>query len=133
MKLLIIEIVLCCFTFVVTYSEVHGGGVQFPLLSKCLRLQKLCSESPESSSQHQIVQLPDFPGGVEAFELCAKFCYGISITLSPYNIVAARCGAEYLQMTEEVEKGNLIQKLEVFFNSCILLDFGIAITNLFEI
>ncbi|KAI9074118.1 hypothetical protein K1719_017245 [Acacia pycnantha] len=92
---------------------------KFPLLSKCLRLQRLCSESP-GSSPHQIVQLPDFPGGVEAFELCAKFCYGITITLSAYNIVAARCAAEYLQMTEEVEKGNLIYKLEVFFNSCIL-------------
>ncbi|KAK7252414.1 hypothetical protein RIF29_36338 [Crotalaria pallida] len=92
---------------------------KFPLLSKCLRLQKLCSESPDSP-QHQIVQLPDFPGGVEAFELCAKFCYGITITLSPYNIVAARCATEYLQMTEDVEKGNLIYKLEVFFNSCIL-------------
>lgn len=92
---------------------------KFPLLSKCLRLQRLCLESPDSSPQ-QIVQLPDFPGGVEAFELCAKFCYGITVTLSAYNIVAARCAAEYLQMTEDVEKGNLIYKLEVFFNSCIL-------------
>ncbi|KAI9124983.1 hypothetical protein K1719_003599 [Acacia pycnantha] len=92
---------------------------KFPLLSKCLRLQRLCSESPDPSP-HQIVQLPDFPGGVEAFELCAKFCYGMTITLSAYNIVAARCAAEYLQMTEDVEKGNLIYKLEVFFNSCIL-------------
>ncbi|OIV93048.1 hypothetical protein TanjilG_20710 [Lupinus angustifolius] len=92
---------------------------KFPLLSKCLQLQRMCSESPDSP-QHQIVQLPDFPGGVEAFELCAKFCYGITITLSPYNIVAARCAAEYLQMIEDVEKGNLIYKLEVFFNSCIL-------------
>ncbi|KAI3452670.1 hypothetical protein Pfo_009334 [Paulownia fortunei] len=92
---------------------------QFPLLSKCLRLQRLCSESPEAS-QLQLVQLHDFPSGVEAFELCAKFCYGITITLSAYNIVSIRCAAEYLQMTEDVEKGNLIYKLEVFFNSCIL-------------
>ncbi|KAF5178873.1 BTB/POZ domain-containing protein [Thalictrum thalictroides] len=92
---------------------------KYPLLSKCLRLQRLCSESPNSSPQ-QIIQLPDFPGGVEAFETCAKFCYGITITVSAFNIVSIRCAAEYLQMTEEVEKGNLIYKLEVFFNSCIL-------------
>lgn len=102
---------------------------QFPLLSKCLRLQRLCSESPESS-QHQIVQLPDFPGGVEAFELCAKFCYGITITLSAYNIVSARCAAEYLQMTEDVEKGNLIYKIEVFLNSCILNGWRDSIVTL---
>ncbi|XWS63729.1 hypothetical protein CRYUN_Cryun06bG0126400 [Craigia yunnanensis] len=93
--------------------------MQFPLLSKCLRLQRICSESPETS-QHQKIQLPDFPSGIEAFELCVKFCYGITITLSAFNIVAARCAAEYLQMTEDVEKGNLVYKLEVFFNSCIL-------------
>ncbi|CAN1838675.1 BTB/POZ domain-containing protein At1g67900, partial [Linum perenne] len=102
---------------------------QFPLLSKCSRLQRLCSDSPEQS-QHQILQLPDFPGGIEAFELCAKFCYGITVTLSGYNIVAARCAAEYLQMSEEVEKGNLIYKLEVFLNSCILHGWKDSIVTL---
>ncbi|KAK8657363.1 hypothetical protein V6N13_035604 [Hibiscus sabdariffa] len=92
---------------------------KFPLLSKCLRLQRICSESPETL-QRQIIQLPDFPGGMEAFELCAKFCYGITVTLSAYNIVEVRCAAEYLQMTDEVEKGNLVYKVEVFFKSCIL-------------
>lgn len=102
---------------------------KFPLLSKCLRLQRICSESPEVC-QNQTIQLPDFPGGVEAFELCAKFCYGITITISAYNIVAARCAAEYLQMTEEVEKGNLVYKLEVFFNSCILHGWRDSIVTL---
>ncbi|KAK4780780.1 hypothetical protein SAY87_016886 [Trapa incisa] len=100
---------------------------KFPLLSKCLRLQRLCSESPDTTS---MVQLPDFPGGIEAFELCAKFCYGITITLSAYNIVAARCAAEYLQMSEDVEKGNLIYKLEVFFTSCILQGWRDCIVTL---
>ncbi|XP_071706230.1 BTB/POZ domain-containing protein At1g67900 isoform X2 [Rutidosis leptorrhynchoides] len=104
-------------------------SLTFPLLSKCLRLQKLCSESPESS-QLQIIQLPDFPGGTESFELCAKFCYGITITLSAYNVVSARCAAEYLQMTEDVEKGNLVYKLDVFFNSCILNGWKDSIVTL---
>ncbi|CAI9761733.1 unnamed protein product [Fraxinus pennsylvanica] len=92
---------------------------KFPLVSKSLRLQRLCLESPESL-QKQMVQLPDLPGGDEAFELCAKFCYGITITLSAYNVVSIRCAAEYLQMTEAVEKGNLVAKVELFFTSCIL-------------
>ncbi|KAL8201328.1 hypothetical protein R6Q57_012667 [Mikania cordata] len=92
---------------------------KFPLLSKCLKLQRDCSENPDSS-QLQMIEFSDFPGGVDAFELCVKFCYGIAVTLSAYNIVAARCAAKYLQMTEDVEKGNLVHKLELFFNSCIL-------------
>ncbi|KAF8390502.1 hypothetical protein HHK36_025029 [Tetracentron sinense] len=102
---------------------------KFPLLSKCLRLQQQCSESPESS-QCQEIQLLDFPGGIEAFETCAKFCYGITITLSAFNIVSVRCAAEYLQMTEDVEKGNLIYKLEVFLNSCILHGWKDSIVTL---
>ncbi|KAK4785590.1 hypothetical protein SAY86_002279 [Trapa natans] len=105
---------------------------KFPLLSKCLRLKGLCHESPDHSSDHDkpMVQLPDFPGGAEAFELCAKFCYSITITLSAQNIVAARCAAEYLHMSEDVEKGNLIYKLEVFFNSCILRGWRDCIVTL---
>ncbi|KAH6801914.1 Phototropic-responsive NPH3 family protein [Perilla frutescens var. frutescens] len=102
---------------------------KFPLLSKCLRLQRLCSESPDAS-QIQLIKLPDFPGGVEAFELCAKFCYGITITLSAFNIVSIRCAAEYLQMTEDVDKGNLIYKVEVFLNSCILHGWRDSIVTL---
>ncbi|GER56013.1 phototropic-responsive NPH3 family protein [Striga asiatica] len=93
---------------------------KYPLLSKSLLLQKLCSEIPKTPSNLHIVQLPDFPGGPDSFELCAKFCYGITITVSAYNFVPARCAAEYLQMTEKVEPGNLIHKLETFFVCCIL-------------
>ncbi|VFQ89970.1 unnamed protein product [Cuscuta campestris] len=107
---------------------------KFPLLSKSLRLQRLCSEmsekGPEASSQHQTVQLRDFPCEPEAFELCAKFCYGITVTVSAYNIVSARCTAEYLEMTEEVERGNLIHKLEAFLSSCILQGWKDAIITL---
>ena len=54
----------------------------------------------------------DFPGGPKAFEICAKFCYGMIVTLNAYNVVAARCAAEYLEMTEDVDRGNLIFKIE---------------------
>ncbi|KAK9008230.1 hypothetical protein V6N11_075132 [Hibiscus sabdariffa] len=73
------------------------------MFSKLMELDKsICSESPDTL-QHQILRLPDFPAGIEAFQLCAKFCCGITITLRAYNLVAA----EYLQMTEDVVKGNL--------------------------
>ncbi|KAI3970418.1 hypothetical protein MKX01_024065 [Papaver californicum] len=91
---------------------------KFPLLSKCLYLQRLCVTL--KASQELVIELDDFPCGIEVFEICAKFCYGIGITLSPLNIVSVRCAAEYLQMTEDVDKGNLISKLEAFLNACIL-------------
>ncbi|KAM0940844.1 putative BTB/POZ domain, NPH3 domain, NPH3/RPT2-like family protein [Dioscorea sansibarensis] len=92
---------------------------KFPLLSKCQLLQKLVSETKNSSSD-AVLHLPDIPGCAEAFEQCAKFCYSITITLSALNIVPVRCAAEYLGMTEEVDRGNLVSKLDVFLKSCIL-------------
>ncbi|CAH9073993.1 unnamed protein product [Cuscuta epithymum] len=96
---------------------------KFPLFSKCLRLHKQArsdwAETSGQARQPPTVELPDFPGGLEAFELCTKFCYGYTITLSAHNIVSVRCAAEYLQMTEEIERGNLISKLDTFLNSCI--------------
>ncbi|KAL6501901.1 hypothetical protein OROGR_027034 [Orobanche gracilis] len=94
---------------------------KFPLLSKSNRLQKLVCEANEENSDE--IQLADFPGGPTSFEMCAKFCYGITVTLSPYNVVAARCASEYLEMTEDLERGNLILKIEIFLNSGVLLSW----------
>ncbi|CAN4077088.1 unnamed protein product [Withania somnifera] len=74
---------------------------KFPLLSKSNRLQRLVSKTNEESSDE--IQFVDFPGGPTTFEICAKFCYGMKVTLNPYNVVAARCAAEYLEMTEDIQ------------------------------
>ncbi|KAM7501082.1 hypothetical protein LguiA_025496 [Lonicera macranthoides] len=92
---------------------------KFPLLPKCGLLQRLCSDTGDSSS-NVTLELHDIPGGEDAFELCAKFCYGITINISAHNFVSAFCAAKFLQMTEAVEKGNFVLKLEAFFSSCIL-------------
>ena len=43
----------------------------------------------------------------------------MTVTLNAYNVVAARCAAEYLGMHETVEKGNFIYKVDVFLSSSI--------------
>ncbi|KAF0909850.1 hypothetical protein E2562_000164 [Oryza meyeriana var. granulata] len=95
---------------------------KFPLLLKCGLLQRLCSDT-DDDEQPPVpvpVALHDIPGGEEAFELCAKFCYGISINISANNFVPAALAARFLRMTESVAKGNLVAKLDSFFDSCIL-------------
>ncbi|XP_024987238.1 BTB/POZ domain-containing protein At5g47800-like [Cynara cardunculus var. scolymus] len=91
---------------------------KFPLLPKCGLLQLLCSGRGHAGSV--TLDLHDIPGGEDAFELCAKFCYGIKIDLSAHNFVPAICAAMFLRMIETVGDGNFVSKLEVFFNSCIL-------------
>ncbi|KAK6927647.1 NPH3 domain [Dillenia turbinata] len=102
---------------IIRIGEVKFQLHKFPLLSKSNHLQKLVAKAHEESSDE--IYITDFPGGPKAFEICAKFCYGMIVTLNAYNVVAARCASEYLEMTEDVDRGNLIFKIEVFLNSSI--------------
>ncbi|KAM0888239.1 hypothetical protein ACQ4PT_028484 [Festuca glaucescens] len=91
---------------------------KFPLLSKCLLLQALCAEP--GCGDGDVIELAGFPGGAEAFEACAKFCYGITITVSARNLVPLRCAAAHLGMSEAADRGNLAAKLDSFLASCLL-------------
>lgn len=102
---------------VINVGDVKFYLHKFPLLSKSYRLQKLVASTNEENSDE--INIHDIPGGPAAFEVCAKFCYGMTVTLNAYNVVASRCAAEYLEMYETVEKGNLIYKIEVFLTSSI--------------
>lgn len=113
---------------VIQISNINYLLHQFSLLPKCGLLQRLCADSDDSSTV--TIQLHDIPGGEDAFELCAKYCYGITINLSAHNFVSAFCAAKFLRMTEAVEKGNFVLKLEAFFNSCILVGWKDSIITL---
>ncbi|KAF6170606.1 hypothetical protein GIB67_020168 [Kingdonia uniflora] len=106
---------------IVNVGDVKFYLHKFPLLSKSARLQKLVATTNEENSDE--IFIPDIPGGPVAFEICAKFCYGMTVTLNAYNVVVARCAAEYLEMHENLEKGNLIYKIEVFLNSSIFFSW----------
>ncbi|KAH7673508.1 BTB/POZ domain-containing protein NPY2 protein [Dioscorea alata] len=102
---------------VVTVGDVKFYLHKFPLLSKSGHLKRLMSTTNEDNNDE--IDISEIPGGSAAFEICAKFCYGMIVTLNAYNVVMARCAAEYLEMNETVDKGNLIYKIEVFLNSSV--------------
>ncbi|KAL6637282.1 hypothetical protein ACP70R_024854 [Stipagrostis hirtigluma subsp. patula] len=103
--------------FVISIGDIKFYLHKFPLLSKSARLQRLVASSNEEKNDE--VDISDIPGGPSAFEICAKFCYGMVVTLNAYNVLAARCAAEYLEMFETIEKGNLIYKIDVFLTSSV--------------
>lgn len=102
---------------------VQVGGVSFhlhkyPLLSRSGKMNRIIYESCEPAFNKII--LDDLPGGPESFELAAKFCYGIVLDLTGTNVSGLRCAAEYLEMTEDLEEGNLIFKTEAFLSYVVL-------------
>ncbi|KAK6152790.1 hypothetical protein DH2020_012429 [Rehmannia glutinosa] len=98
---------------VVSVGDVKFYVHKFPLLSKSSQLQKLVATTSDDNNDE--IDIHDIPGGPAAFEICAKFCYGMVVTLNAYNVVAARCAAEYLEMYETVEKETSYTKSTSFF------------------
>ncbi|KAE9455699.1 hypothetical protein C3L33_12405, partial [Rhododendron williamsianum] len=89
---------------------------KFPLLSRSGVLEKHIGEFSTDDGSICVVQFHDIPGGAKAFELIAKFCYGVKIELTALNVVGLRCAAEYLQMNEDYGERNLISQTEGFLN-----------------
>ncbi len=91
---------------------------ELPLVSKSGRLAKLVEEMLKEDDNEESfgcqIQLVDILGGVETFELAAKFHYQMKVELTTTNVVALRCVAEYLEMTDEFGDGNLIAKTKAF-------------------
>lgn len=88
-------------------------------------------DAQQSNSSYDCdIKLEDFPGGSETFEIILKFCYGFPIDFSSKNIAPLRCAAEYLDMTEELDDGNLISKTEAFLTFVVLSSWKDTITVL---
>ncbi|CAL5326162.1 hypothetical protein CsSME_00005582 [Camellia sinensis var. sinensis] len=112
---------------------VHIGAAsfslhKFPLVSKCGYIRKMVTKS--SDINLSTIDLPHIPGGAEAFELAAKFCYGINFEISTENIATLRCVAEHLEMTEDYAVSNLVGRTEAYLNEVALKSLAGAISIL---
>ena len=102
--------------FLLNHSISVPQLLQFPLISRSGLLEKRIGELTSEDGSNGIVKLNDMPGGSKAFELVAKFCYGMKLELTSSNVVSLRCAAEYLEMTEDYGEGNLIAQTEAFLS-----------------
>ncbi|XP_047315489.1 BTB/POZ domain-containing protein SR1IP1-like [Impatiens glandulifera] len=112
---------------------VHVAGVsfslhKFPLVSKSGYIRKMISESSDADLTH--LDLTNVPGGAEAFELAAKFCYCINFEIGTENIAMLRCVAEYLDMTEEYSIGNLVGRTETYLNDVVFKSLSSSLSVL---
>ncbi|XP_077243842.1 BTB/POZ domain-containing protein At1g30440-like [Tasmannia lanceolata] len=115
---------------IVEVEEMSFHLHKFPLLSRSGLMERLIAEVTDDGEEGCLIQLPDIPGGVKAFELVAKFCYGVKLELTASNVVYLRCAGEHLQMTEEYGEGNLISQAEVFLNQVVLRNWKDSIKAL---
>ncbi|KAG0460955.1 hypothetical protein HPP92_021252 [Vanilla planifolia] len=101
---------------------------KFPLISRCGFIKRFLSEA--DGAKISSIVISDIPGGSEAFELVAKFCYGINFEINAENVAMLRCASEFLEMTEDVSVGNLISRTEAYLEEVVLTSLSAAATVL---
>ncbi|KFK38267.1 hypothetical protein AALP_AA3G091600 [Arabis alpina] len=90
---------------------------KFPLVARSGKLRKMVRDLKDSSSGLiSMIELRDFSGGPLTFELAMKFCYGINFEITASNVVALRCAAGYLEMTDDYKEENLIARVENYLD-----------------
>ncbi|XP_076941766.1 BTB/POZ domain-containing protein At3g08570-like [Bidens hawaiensis] len=90
---------------------------KFPLVSQSGKIRKMVAESMDPNLSK--LDLLNFPGGPESFELAAKFCYGMNFEITTENIARLHCAAEYLEMTEDYRDDNLLTRTEIYLNEVV--------------
>ncbi|GLT56254.1 hypothetical protein SLA2020_293110 [Shorea laevis] len=94
---------------------------KLPMVSRSGYLNRLVFERRNGSEKgsNQKIRLENFPGGSDTFELVAKFCYRWRIDVTAENIAPLHCAAHFLEMSDDLESGNLISKTEAFISYVI--------------
>ncbi|XP_039685605.1 BTB/POZ domain-containing protein DOT3 isoform X2 [Medicago truncatula] len=115
--------------FSIQVQETTYNVHKYPLISKCGYIGRL-EVQPLISNSGNVLKLENFPGGCETFETILKFCYGLPIDFNSDNVAALRCASEFLEMTEELEDGNLISKTEAFLTFVVLSSWKDTVTVL---
>ncbi|TVU47056.1 hypothetical protein EJB05_06634, partial [Eragrostis curvula] len=103
---------------------------KFPLVSRSGKIRRLVAESANKDAKLARLSLHGVPGGAAAFELAAKFCYGVHVEINVSNVAALRCAAHYLQMSEDFSDKNLELRAETFLRDAVLPSIGSSVAVL---
>ncbi|PHU05178.1 hypothetical protein BC332_26000 [Capsicum chinense] len=101
---------------------------QFPLVSQSEKIRKLLLETKDTKVSR--INLTGLPGGSDAFELAAKFCYGVNVEISISNVALLRCATRFMKMTEDISEKNLEIRTEVFLKDAVFSNISNLISVL---
>ncbi|PPD96198.1 hypothetical protein GOBAR_DD06767 [Gossypium barbadense] len=101
---------------------------KFHLVSRSGRIRKLLIDAKDTKISR--INLSSAPGGPEAFELAAKFCYGINVEITLSNVAMLRCISHYLEMAEEFAENNLEARTEAYLKDMVVPNISSTIAVL---
>ncbi|XP_016507426.2 BTB/POZ domain-containing protein At1g03010 isoform X1 [Nicotiana tabacum] len=101
---------------------------KFPLVSRSGRIRKLLLEAKDTKISR--LNLTGLPGGSDAFELAAKFCYGVNVEITISNVAMLRCASKFMEMNEDISEKNLEIRTEVFLKDTVFPSISNSISVL---
>lgn len=100
---------------------VRVAGAAFPLhkavmVPKCGYIRRAVAEAARADPAAAVeIELDGMPGGADAFEKVALYCYGSNFEISARNAAALRCAAAFLDMADATGgDGGLARRVEEF-------------------
>ncbi|KAK8934031.1 BTB/POZ domain-containing protein [Platanthera zijinensis] len=103
---------------------------KFPLASKSGRIQKLIAERKDADILR--IDLLNMPASSDAFELVAKFCYGVHFDITPANVAQLLCVSEYLEMTDQYATENLASRSKAWLDNVICKSLEMSVEVLHQ-
>lgn len=77
------------------------------------------------------IEIDDFPGGPDGFELVSRFCYNNgATTITVSNVSLLHCCAVFLGMTEKMSASNLLHQTEAFLQQMFYWSWNDILTCL---
>nr|GMD62782.1 BTB/POZ domain-containing protein At3g19850-like [Ipomoea batatas] len=119
--------------------QIHINGQQrFFLHEKVLsrfsgKLRKIIKqERRRTQAKNSRIDIDDFPGGAEGFELVSRFCYssGEATRITVSNVSILHCCAVFLGMTEKVSPCNLLHQTQAFLEGMFYWSWLDILTSL---
>ncbi|KAF6160770.1 hypothetical protein GIB67_035971 [Kingdonia uniflora] len=95
--------------------QLHINGQHTFFLNQNI-ISKYSERLKRETQQHRNnIEINDFPGGANGFELISRFCYNNGrIRMTPSNVSQLHTSAIYLEMTEHLSQCNLLYQTETF-------------------
>ncbi|KAK6122507.1 hypothetical protein DH2020_043750 [Rehmannia glutinosa] len=118
--------------------QIHVNGQQTFFLSERIlskysgKLRKIIKQEKRTTQlRNSGIEINDFPGGPDGFEMVSRFCYNngsIAITVS--NVSLLHCCAVFLGMTEKASAINLLHQTEDFLEGIFYWSWNEILTCL---
>ncbi|KAL0287367.1 UNVERIFIED_CONTAM: BTB/POZ domain-containing protein [Sesamum angustifolium] len=96
------------------------------------KLRKIIKqEKRRTQIRNSGIEIDDFPGGPDGFELVSRFCYNNgSIPITVSNVSLLHCCAVFLVMSEKASRVNLLHQTEVFLEGIFYWSWNEILTCL---